>query len=424
MKSTKGKGKRTHLEMLQEEYQLLPDESIASASSESPSFTSKKQRPDPLSVFPTPDARHQQTTDLDLKHFTQMTVADAIDNALLTYEDQGEELQNRVVLPRLMNQVDLQQCMQLLEGLSTSNPHAEIDSVLFEVEEKLSINKKEVQQISRPEASDILVRIETQMRALEQSLREWRSRHPNISPIKIQNDNAFLDPTSAHLVPTLIAYALALSQRLLSGASKVAASATLQIMRLYGNTLAGLGVKTTMLQTRSLDDIPNKIETVQNRLNFGIVTEVYAVCPRCNFPYAPQNSPISNDVVYPEFCTNRSPLSSPPCDTPLLDSKGRPVKAYEYYPFPQWFAHFVAQPGVQQYAKEFCEAVRNEPAAPSDKVNTWDGDIYRLLRGPDGKLFVEGGDEGRFFFLLHVDFFSSEGSSGRGKHRSTGVISA
>ncbi|KAJ3831623.1 hypothetical protein F5878DRAFT_549299, partial [Lentinula raphanica] len=46
-----------------------------------------------------------------------------------------------------------------------------------------------------------------------------------------------------------------------------------------------------------------------------------------------------------------------------------------------------------------------------------------MLLGPDGKLFVDGGEEGRFFFLLHVDFFSSEGTTGRGKHRSTGIAS-
>ncbi|KIK55730.1 hypothetical protein GYMLUDRAFT_113592, partial [Collybiopsis luxurians FD-317 M1] len=100
-----------------------------------------------------------------------------------------------------------------------------------------------------------------------------------------------------------------------------------------------------------------------------------------------------------------------------------PLKAYEYYPFPQWFAQFVAQPEIQQYAKAFCNEVQNNPIAPADKVHTWDGDIYRVLLGPDGKLFTNGGDEGHFLWLLHVDFFNSEGSTGRGKHRSTGLTS-
>ncbi|KAJ3831375.1 hypothetical protein EV361DRAFT_812790, partial [Lentinula raphanica] len=148
-------------------------------------------------------------------------------------------------------------------------------------------------------------------------------------------------------------------------------------MKLYGSAVAALGGQSTLLQERALDAIPAQVETVENRFDLGIETTTYAVCPA----------------------------------------------SYEYYPFPQWFAQFVAQPGVQQYAKRFCDEVHDSPEPPADKVHTWDGDIYRMLLGPDGKLFVDGGEEGRFFFLLHVDFFSSEGTTGRGKYRSTGIAS-
>ncbi|KAJ3992024.1 hypothetical protein F5050DRAFT_1580357, partial [Lentinula boryana] len=150
-------------------------------------------------------------------------------------------------------------------------------------------------------------------------------------------------------------------------------------MRLFGSALTALGGQTTFLQNRALETIPLTVETVENRFNFGIHTIIYA--------------------------------------------SGKPLKAYEYYPFTEWFAQFIAQPGIQQYAKAFCDEVRNNPCAPADKIHTWDGDIYRELRGPDGNLFVNGGEEGRFFFLLHVDFFQSKGTTGRGKHRSTGVAS-
>ncbi|KAJ3754198.1 hypothetical protein EV360DRAFT_52057, partial [Lentinula raphanica] len=144
-------------------------------------------------------------------------------------------------------------------------------------------------------------------------------------------------------------------------------------MRLYGSAVAALGGQATLLQECALEAIPSQVETVENRFNLGIETTTYA--------------------------------------------------GYEYYPFPRWFSQFVAQPGVQQYAKRFCDEVCNRSVPPVDKVSTWDGDIYQMLLGPDGKLFVDGGEEGRFFFLLHVDFFSSEGTTGRGKHRSTGIAS-
>ncbi|KAJ3749841.1 hypothetical protein DFH05DRAFT_1517951 [Lentinula detonsa] len=183
-----------------------------------------------------------------------------------------------------------------------------------------------------------------------------------------------------------------------------------------------LGGEATLLQQRALEAIPSQVETVENRFNLRIETTTYAVCPTCNFLYEPQHSSTPEIANYPDICTNRSPPDSL-CNTPLLNRLGKPLKGYEYYPFPQWFSQFVAQPGVQQYAKSFCDEVCNRSAPPADKMSTWDGDIYQILLGPDGKLFVDGGDEGRFFFLLHVDFFSSEGTTGRGKHRSTGIAS-
>ncbi|KAJ3831558.1 hypothetical protein F5878DRAFT_549401, partial [Lentinula raphanica] len=146
--------------------------------------------------------------------------------------------------------------------------------------------------------------------------------------------------------------------------------------------MTALGGQPNFFQERALNAIPMQVETVEHRFNLGFETIYYAVYEH-----------------------------------------GKPLKGYEYYPFHQWFAKFIAQPNIQQYAKSFCEEVCNNPVAPSDKVHTWDGDIYRTLLGPDGKLFVDGGEEGRFLFILHVDFFQSEGTTGRGKARSTGIAS-
>ncbi|KIK49681.1 hypothetical protein GYMLUDRAFT_183815, partial [Collybiopsis luxurians FD-317 M1] len=194
-------------------------------------------------------------------------------------------------------------------------------------------------------------------------------------------------------------------------------------MRLFGSALASLGGLPRLVQTRTLEAIPNQIATIENHFDFDIEPVIHAVCPRCNYLYEPQLSPVSKDIKYPPVCSNQSPPSAPPCNTPLLHQNGRPVKMYEHYPFPQWFAQFISQPGIQQHAKAFCDQVKNNPIAPADKVHTWDGDIYRELYGPDGKLFVDGGEEFHFFFLLHADFFNPEGTTGRGKHHSTGVAS-
>ncbi|KAJ3966209.1 hypothetical protein EV361DRAFT_809422 [Lentinula raphanica] len=324
---------------------------------------------------------------------------------------------------------DLEECILLLKNISLSETRLQIHSTLCSVEARVLADKKEAQRITRSEATAILEDAAAMIQELESSLKNWRSLYPDGSPIQIDNgkrenfdSSAFVDPNKTYLIPTLMAYSLVLSQRIFSGASELSTNATLQVMRLYGSAVAALGGEATLLQQRALEAIPSQVETVENRFNLGIETTTYAVCPTCNFLYEPQHSPTPEVATYPDTCTNRSPPDSL-CNTPLLNELGKPLKGYEYYPFPQWFSQFVAQPGVQQYAKSFCDEVRNRSVPPADKMSTWDGDIYQILLGPDGKLFVDGGDEGRFFFLLHVDFFSSEGTTGRGKHRSTGIAS-
>ncbi|KAJ3782494.1 hypothetical protein GGU10DRAFT_275427 [Lentinula aff. detonsa] len=317
---------------------------------------------------------------------------------------------------------DLKECILLLKNISLSETHLQIHSTLCSVEARVLADREEAQCITRLEATAILEDAAAMVQELESSLKNWRSLYPNDSPIQIDNASAFVDPNKTYLIPTLMAYSLVLSQRIFSGASELSTNATLQVMRLYGSAVAALGGKATLLQQRALEAIPSQVETVENQFNLRIETTTYAVCPNCNFLYEPRHSSTPEIAAYPDTCTNRSPPDSL-CNTPLLNGLGKPLKGYEYYPFPQWFSQFVAQPGIQQYAKSFCDEVCNRSEPPADKMSTWDGDIYQILLGPDGKLFVDGGDEGRFFFLLHVDFFSSEGTTGRGKHRSTGIAS-
>lgn len=195
-------------------------------------------------------------------------------------------------------------------------------------------------------------------------------------------------------------------------------------MNVYGRSLVELGSNPpTHLQTRALETTSVQISTAESYFSLGIETIVHIICPQCSFLYAPMLLSVSQKLTYPETCSNQSPPSSPPCNTPLLDTRGRPLKTFEYYPFFQWFAQWVAQPNIQQYGKAFCDDVCKSPVAPVDKVHTSDGDVYRQLLGPDGRLFVDGGEECRFVFLFHEDGFNTEGTTGRGKTRHTGISS-
>ncbi|KAJ3817514.1 hypothetical protein F5880DRAFT_1492798, partial [Lentinula raphanica] len=347
-------------------------------------------------------------------------------------ETKSSTRSSRLVVPRLMNRAaikacfqtdqikkDLKECACALAGISSSASSSAVCPILFMVEERVSADWNEALKITRPEASEAIEEIRAMVEGLRKLLQEWRSQFPDTSPMRV--NNGLYQLRKSHAIPTLIAYSLALAQHLFAGLSEANTNITLQVLRLYGAAMAALGGEVNILQTRAIDDIPSRIETVEDRFELNIETVIYVVCTRCNYPYAPESSAKSK---YPSLtCTNRSPPESPPCNTTLLDSKGKPLKAYEYYPFSLWFAQFIAQPGIQQYAKGFCDEVLKNPIAPMDKMHTWDGDIYRMIRGPDGELFVNGGEEGRFFFLLHLDFFNSEGTTGRGKYRSTGIAS-
>ncbi|KAJ3990583.1 hypothetical protein F5050DRAFT_1553553, partial [Lentinula boryana] len=102
-----------------------------------------------------------------------------------------------------------------------------------------------------------------------------------------------------------------------------------------------------------------------------------------------------------------------------------PFKPVEYYPFPQWFGRFVALPGIEQYGDRFCDEVTQYGEnPPSVKCDVKDGTFFHSFPAADGQRFVaDRGEEGRWFFLLHADFFNVEGNRLRGKTSSTGVIS-
>ncbi|KAJ3810720.1 hypothetical protein F5876DRAFT_18522, partial [Lentinula aff. lateritia] len=136
-------------------------------------------------------------------------------------------------------------------------------------------------------------------------------------------------------------------------------------------------------QQASLKDIPEDIRTLEKRLNLDVDTTIFAVCPNDN----------------------------------------EPIKTFEFYSFLDWFGRFIAFPGIAQYSDAFCEQL-SDNGPPAEKRESAGGRFYYEVRGPDGKLFVqERGQEGRWFFKLHADFFNIEGNKINGKHSSTGVIS-
>ena len=62
--------------------------------------------------------------------------------------------------------------------------------------------------------------------------------------------------------------------------------------------------------------------------------------------------------------------------------------------------------------------------SPAFIKDVFDAQFLRHFEGPEpGKLFINGGEEGRYAFAVNVDFFNIEGMNVRGASTSTSIIS-
>ncbi|THH28038.1 hypothetical protein EUX98_g6153 [Antrodiella citrinella] len=281
---------------------------------------------------------------------------------------------------------------------------------------------EELGKITRVEAASAILQTKKALASVQILIQDLRLKYPDMSPIRIDNRDAYHDITESISTPTLIAYTLALCNRIFDKVALRGSSFLLKGVKLFGLSLIKLGGgEPTLLQQNALDAIPDDMRTLEKRFNLDVKTVAYAVCPTCAYTHEPDHS--ERDSTYPATCTYRHYPGSPPCATPLL-KHGKPIKLFHYYPFFTWFGRLLALPGMQAHGDAFCDAIAREPIAPDVKRETWDGSFYREFQGPDGRLFVsDRGAEGRWFFLLHSDFFNIEGTLVGGKHSSTGVMS-
>ncbi|KAJ3859403.1 hypothetical protein EV359DRAFT_50912 [Lentinula novae-zelandiae] len=152
------------------------------------------------------------------------------------------------------------------------------------------------------------------------------------------------------------------------------------MLKLFGYSFISLAGQPNYIQKKALNNIPESIQTVEKALNLDVQS----------IPYA----------------------------------EGKPIKTYHAYSFYEWFGRFIAHPGIEQYGDRFCDEIASFEKIPDTKQDIKDGSFVHTFRGHDRKLFLaEQGNEGRWVFLLHADFFNVEGNQIRGKTRSTGITS-
>jgi hypothetical protein len=174
----------------------------------------------------------------------------------------------------------------------------------------------------------------------------------------------------------------------------------------------------------TLSEIPSSIESAQAKFNLDGKTTTYAVCPSCHCTYKPTPSLAPSTVEYPSHCKNVPSPDSPICNTPLLDSKSHPKKIFVYHHFHDYLARLLSCSELEGVMNKVCDDVVDGIGDPPDFLkDIFDGSYLREFRGPNGRLFLDRGNEGRYIFSLNVDFFNREGMKIRGPTVSCGIIS-
>ncbi|KAI5824167.1 hypothetical protein K523DRAFT_333239 [Schizophyllum commune Tattone D] len=271
-----------------------------------------------------------------------------------------------------------------------------------------------------------------------QRMHAERSRSTHLSsasdqPAKIDNRRHLADPTEKYHISSIVGSATTLAIHLYDGASRRGGNFLLRALPWFATAHTWLNTGTcdersaNVMQKKALDDIPEDIRTVRKRFNLEVEPTVYAVCPRCGSLSAPSGS--YEHPSWQSTCSEPVLGTERPCDEALLKStlegKTRPIKTLCHYPFSDWFGRFIALPRVEEYGDKFCADVCASDLPPPTKSSLADGDLVRSLPGPsleEDTLFVaDRGSEGRWVFMLEVDFFNVEGNKAGGASRSTGA---
>jgi hypothetical protein len=185
-------------------------------------------------------------------------------------------------------------------------------------------------------------------------------------------------------------------------------------------------------QNDVLEQLPRTTESILKKFPLDCKTTIYAVCPACHCTYPPTFSPGSSTPIYPEQCSNiPSPESA--CTEKLLelaaDGSQSPLKTFEYHSFHDYLATLLSRYDLEDVMDNACDnlmaSIDLGEDTPTFISDIFDAQFIRTFRGPDGKHFVQRpGKEGRYLFVLNVDFFAAERQTIRGPSASCGLISA
>jgi hypothetical protein len=210
--------------------------------------------------------------------------------------------------------------------------------------------------------------------------------------------------------------------RVVLGVSRRAGDLILRMVHVLLRRAFQMGGDTRPTEQHELLQVPFTIQVALSRFNLDSRTTTYAVCPACHCTYKPQTS--TRTPKYPNLCTNKPNPESQECNEPLLDG-GKPIKTFVYHHFADYLAGLLSRYDIEDAMDKACDNLKESSDYHSEFVsNVFDAEFLRTFEGhEEGKLFVDGGSEGRYVFALNVDFFIIGGLRTRGPKVSCGLIS-
>lgn len=178
-----------------------------------------------------------------------------------------------------------------------------------------------------------------------------------------------------------------------------------------------------------LSDFPADPDTATKHFRLDGKSTIYAVCPngKCHQTYKPTFEGDSPIPIYPTHCTHKEYSNGARCGERLTRPrciKGIdievPIKTFVSFDFKDWFAGLLSRPGYEERMDSAWQSKASEDGIMHD---IFDGEYIRNFKGPDGRSFSLGGEEGRYVFSLSVDFFNPYTNKQSGKKSSVGLIS-
>ena len=194
-------------------------------------------------------------------------------------------------------------------------------------------------------------------------------------------------------------------------------------------TLSRMRSQLSQNDHKLLADFPTDPEAAMKHFRLEGKSIIYAVCPngKCHQTYRPTfegNSPIP---IYPKFCTHEEYRNGARCGERLTRPRcvkdidiEVPVKTFVSFDFKDWLAGLLSRPGYEERMDSAWQSNASEDGIMQD---IFDGEYLRNFKGPDGRSFSLGGEEGRYVFSLSVDFFNPYTNKQSGKSSSAGLIS-